>query len=151
LPAGDKNPERPKSWLSRYGTFMVNKGRKLKEFNDGTSKTAAISELRNIEGQDTRGVLHFGGGCLYLHDYPPNVAGGIRDRTRWCINVPDAPCIEVASYAGGWRQFARSRHPGGVNLMMVDTSTRYVADSIAIELWKGIATPKGEEVLGEGI
>jgi prepilin-type N-terminal cleavage/methylation domain-containing protein len=150
-PGGTVNPERKQSWLSWFGTFMVNKGRKMSEFNDGTSKTAAICELRNIEGEDTRGVLHFGGGCLYMHDYPPNFTSGIRDRTRWCQDVSFAPCIPVASYAGAWRQFARSQHPGGVNLMMVDTSTRFVSDSIEVSLWKATATPKGDEVQVEGI
>jgi prepilin-type N-terminal cleavage/methylation domain-containing protein len=146
------NPERKDSWLSRFGTFMVNKGRRMGEFNDGTSKTAAICELRNIEGEDTRGVLHFGAGVLYMHDYPPNFIS-LPDRTRWCQNVKDAPCIRVTSdsYAGGWRLFARRRHSGGVNLMMVDTSTRFVSDSVADELWKAVATPKGEEVQSEGI
>jgi prepilin-type N-terminal cleavage/methylation domain-containing protein len=152
-PTAEKNPERTDSWLKRFGTFMVNKGRKMGEFADGTSKTAAVSEIRTVEGQDTRGVLHFGAGVLYMHDYPPNFTNGVSDRTRWCLNVKEAPCLDVqtGNYAGGWRHLARSNHTGGVNLMMVDTSTRFVADSIAEDLWKAIATPKGDEVQAEGI
>ena len=48
------------------------------EFVDGTSKTAAVSEIRNIQGEDTRGVLHFGAGVLYMHDFPPNLTNDSR-------------------------------------------------------------------------
>jgi type II secretory pathway pseudopilin PulG len=142
------NPEAPRSSLSRFGTFMVNKGRKMSEFNDGTSKTVAVCEVRNIPGQDTRGVLHFGAGVMYMHDYPPNfIDATIVERTRWCVKADYAPCIGVGGYQGGWRHWARSAHPSGVNLMMVDTSARFIADDINEDLWKALATPKGDEVV----
>ena len=146
------NPEAKDSSLQRFGTFMVNKGRKLSEFNDGTSKTAALSEVRNVEGEDTRGVLHFGAGVLYMHDVPPNFIrgpSGLWENTRWCINVDFAQCQGLADYKGAWRHFAHSNHPGGVNLMLADTSTRFVADSINEDIWKALATPKGDETIGE--
>lgn len=156
-PPGDSraNPEAPNSSLIRFGTFMVNKGRKISEFIDGTSKTAAICEVRNIEGEDTRGVLHFGAGVLYMHDFPPNYiyvpgSSGLKEITRYCISVDFAVCDKSAQdWKGAWRHFARSTHPGGVNLMMADTSTRFVADSINGDLWKALATPKGNEAIGE--
>ncbi|MEX0612317.1 MAG: DUF1559 domain-containing protein [Pirellulales bacterium] len=148
-PSGDKvNPEAPGSSLSRFGTFMVNKGRKMSEFNDGTSKTAAVSEVRNVEGQDTRGVLHFGAGVMYMHDFPPNFTL-LKDKTRWCQDIDFAPCLATPQeWRGDWRHFARSAHPNGVNLLMVDTSARFISDSINEDLWKALATPKGEEVIG---
>ena len=45
----------------------------------------------------------------------------------------------------------RSAHTGGVNMMMVDTSTRFVADSVNEDLWKAVATPKGSETLSEDL
>jgi prepilin-type N-terminal cleavage/methylation domain-containing protein len=153
-PPGDvrRNPEAPDSSLSRFGTFMVNKGRKMSEFNDGTSKTAAVSEVRTIPGQDTRGVLHFGAGVLYMHDFVPNYIES-PDRSRWCVkDYHYAPCdISEQDWRGRWRHTARSGHPNGVNLLMVDTSGRFVSDDIDIDLWKAIATPRGEEVISEDI
>ena len=148
-----RNPRYPNSSLKRFGTFFVNKGRKMSEFPDGTSKTAAISEVRNIPGQDTRGVLHFGAGVLYMHDFPPNYTE-LPDRTRWCPqDVPYyAPCLQTdEDWKGQWRHFARSGHSGGVNLLMVDTSGRFISDDIDLVLWQAIATPEGEEVLNESI
>jgi prepilin-type N-terminal cleavage/methylation domain-containing protein len=152
-PPGDprRNPEADKSSLSRFGTFMVNHGRRMSEFEDGTSKTAAVSEVRKIEGRDTRGTLHFGAGVLYMHDYPPNYTQ-VTERTRYCLTVNYAPCTATSNeWAGAWRHFARSAHSGGVNLMMVDTSCRFVTDSVGEDAWKTIATPKGGEVQSEEI
>jgi prepilin-type N-terminal cleavage/methylation domain-containing protein len=149
------NPEAKNSSLFRFGTFMVNKGRKMREFADGTSKTAAISELRNFEGTDTRGVLHFGAGVLYMHDFPPNylpTASNLREWTRWCVNIDFVSCNgSPQDWRGEWRHYARSNHSGGVNLMMVDTSARFVSDSINIDLWKAVATPKGDETVNDEI
>ena len=145
------NPEAPSSSLSRFGAFMVNKGRRISEFEDGTSKTAAISEVRNIEGTDTRGVLHFGAGVMYMHDYPPNFTQ-LRERTRYCQSVDYAPCLNSPQeWRGDWRHFARSAHPGGVNVMMVDTSGRFVSESINEDAWRALATPKGGESFSEDI
>jgi prepilin-type N-terminal cleavage/methylation domain-containing protein len=144
------NPEAEFSSLARFGTFMMNKGRRIAEFIDGTSKTAAVCEIRKIPGLDTRGVLHFGAGSLYMHDYPPN--NTLRDRSRYCVKDIDyAPCTEPPrEWRGDWRHFARSAHTNGVNLMMVDTSVRFVSDSIDEWLWRALATPNGSEtVTGE--
>jgi prepilin-type N-terminal cleavage/methylation domain-containing protein len=152
-PPGDsrRNPEADKSSLSRFGTLMVNHGRKMSEFEDGTSKTAAICEVRKIEGRDTRGTLHFGAGVLYMHDFPPNYVA-VSERTRYCLTVDYAPCVATSNeWAGAWRHFARSAHPGGVNLMMVDTSCRFVSDSVDEDAWKAVATPRGGEVAGSEI
>jgi hypothetical protein len=128
----------------------VNKVRRTSEFEDGTSKTAAISELRNVEGVDTRGVLHFGAGVLYVHDFPPNYTGVVKERTRWCVPVDYAPCqTSPNDWKGDWRHFARSAHPGGVNLMMVDTSVRFISEDISDVAWQAIATPKGSEIVDE--
>jgi len=40
---------------------------------------------------------------------------------------------------------ARSWHPGGVNVMLGDGSARFVADSIALEVWRAVATRAGGE------
>ncbi len=147
---GHKHPLGPPGHTSSLlvpGVFQMNRGRRFSEISDGTSNTAAISELRNVEGQDTRGALHYGAAVMYMHDFTPNFTGGF-DRTRYCINVDYAPCLPSSStWRGAWTHTSRSAHPGGVNMMMLDSSVRFISEDIAETLWKQIATPDGGEVL----
>lgn len=43
---------------------------------------------------------------------------------------------------------ATSRHPGGVNVLMMDGSAHFVADAVELNLWRGLATRSGGEVVG---
>jgi prepilin-type processing-associated H-X9-DG protein len=60
--------------------------------------------------------------------------------------VPQAPCIYI-----GTDEFvlARSYHPGGVNLGLVDGSVRFIPNSIDPPTYKGLGSRNGNEVLGE--
>jgi len=42
---------------------------------------------------------------------------------------------------------ARSYHPGGVNVVLMDGSVRFVNNSVALATWRGLATRAGGEVL----
>ncbi|TWU26912.1 hypothetical protein Pla52o_07680 [Novipirellula galeiformis] len=42
---------------------------------------------------------------------------------------------------------SRSYHPGGVNTSLMDGSIRFVSDSIDLELWRGLSTRGGREVV----
>ena len=44
---------------------------------------------------------------------------------------------------------ARSRHPGGVNVLMGDGAVRFVGDSVDLDTWRALATRSGGEVLGQ--
>jgi prepilin-type N-terminal cleavage/methylation domain-containing protein/prepilin-type processing-associated H-X9-DG protein len=147
-----RNPEKPNSSLMRFGAFQVNRGRKMGEFIDGTSKTAAIAEIRTFEGTDTRGALHFGAASMYMHDYVPNFKE-LPDWTRYCAaGLTNTECrsteVTGGQWRGQWRQLARSSHPGGVNLLAVDGSVRFVPDDVDENVWKSYATPNGAEVFG---
>jgi prepilin-type processing-associated H-X9-DG protein len=80
---------------------------------------------------------------LYNHYYPPN------SRTPDLLGVRlvyPSPDKRLTGY--GWRA-ARSRHPGGVNIGLADGSTRFIAETVDMAIWRGLATPNGREVLGE--
>ena len=42
---------------------------------------------------------------------------------------------------------ARSNHPGGVNPLLCDSSVRFAPNSIAPQIWRGLATRIGGEIL----
>jgi prepilin-type processing-associated H-X9-DG protein len=151
--------------MTALGTFVVStnrpvKGRKFGEFTDGTSNTAAVSELRLIPNEDTRGTLHFGPASLYMHDWVPNVAFDAKntlnnfnaeDITRYCDRLGPAreiaPCKSNVGWEGYWQHSARSYHTGGVNLCMADGSTRFINDSIDQLIWLALGSADRGEVV----
>jgi prepilin-type processing-associated H-X9-DG protein len=71
---------------------------------------------------------------LYTHTQTPN--GAVVD----CI-------AGNAVYAPLGMATARSRHPGGVHAGMADGSVRFVEDGIALEVWRGLGTRNGRELV----
>jgi prepilin-type processing-associated H-X9-DG protein len=132
------------SALSGYGPLMINRGIALKEATDGTSHTVGIAEIRTVEGDDIRGSLHFGGGVLYLHSEVPNTP--IQDIVRLCVSTPGAPCAPTDETWRGYHKLsARSAHPGGINVMFLDASVRFVGDGVDPDIWKAVSTFSGGE------
>ncbi len=76
--------------------------------------------------------------ALYNHYLPPNVkrCDCIANRITGGLDVRYAPY--------GWRA-ARSRHPGGVNVLLVDGSGHFAADTIDLAVWQALATRDGGE------
>ena len=143
----------PKSSLDDYGAFFVNRALRIQDVTDGMSNTAAVCELRKVEGEDTRGSLHFGACVMYVHDQTPN-SYQATDKTRWCDRrgpaATIAPCqVTAEGWKGGWTHHARSSHPSGTNLLLLDSSARFISDDISLSLWWKVGTPFGDEVLEE--
>jgi prepilin-type processing-associated H-X9-DG protein len=42
---------------------------------------------------------------------------------------------------------ARSAHPGGVNALLCDGSTRFVKDGVDVRIWQAVGTRNGKEVV----
>jgi len=63
-------------------------------------------------------------------------------------NSRKSDCIIHYTFSPGWVA-ARSRHPGGVNVTLVDGSVRFVGDSIDLSIWRSLSTRNGSEVIGD--
>ncbi|QDV85349.1 DUF1559 domain-containing protein [Stieleria magnilauensis] len=61
-------------------------------------------------------------------------------------DVPD--CMVHFSFSPGWIA-ARSRHTGGVNVLLCDGSVRMVTESIDLDLWRSLSTRGGHEVIAD--
>lgn len=70
---------------------------------------------------------------LYTHTQVPN--GHVPD----CTYGGMTPAIDMAT--------ARSHHPGGINVLLGDGSGRFVAETIAQPIWRGLGTRDGGEVV----
>jgi prepilin-type N-terminal cleavage/methylation domain-containing protein/prepilin-type processing-associated H-X9-DG protein len=92
-------------------------------------------------GYNRRGFMWASGEarCVsYNHYYTPN------SKNFDCIaNDPTMTYISV-----GYRA-ARSKHTGGVNLLLADGSVRFVEDAISLQIWRALGTCTGGEVVGD--
>jgi prepilin-type N-terminal cleavage/methylation domain-containing protein/prepilin-type processing-associated H-X9-DG protein len=92
-------------------------------------------------GYNRRGFMWASGEarCVsYNHYYTPN------SKSFDCIaNDPTMTYVSV-----GYRA-ARSRHSGGVNVLLADGSVRFVSDSVSLTTWRSLSTRNGGEVFGD--
>ncbi len=153
--------------LSKFkadGAFVLEVGRQLREFTDGLSNTAVGSEV--LAGQDVpkntggphhydgRGVWYigFGGGAIYEHRFTPNASNpDYFSHYATCLpGIPEnMPCSTGAQDAGEEYVSARSKHPGGVNVLFGDGRVEFTSDDVDLVVWQAIATVAGGEVAGE--
>jgi len=130
----------------------------LSAISDGLSNTMFASEIIVGAGKnagqytapyDLRGFSWWGSAASYTAWNPPNsTLPDMTESTSYCIypyqNNP--PCTGPAN---GLARFngARSLHSGGVNVLMGDSSVRFIKNSINLVAWRGISTSKGSEVV----
>ncbi|MHC2067564.1 DUF1559 family PulG-like putative transporter [Bremerella sp. T1] len=133
--------------LTLKGPFLLNSNVGMRDLVDGTSLTFAVSEIRRVNDNDSRGALFADAGTnLYAHDFPPNTTSA--DTTERCVNQPEKglPCTSNGS-AGPHRLSARSLHPGGVETLSFDGSVRFIPETIDLTIWQAMASMDGGEVV----
>jgi prepilin-type N-terminal cleavage/methylation domain-containing protein/prepilin-type processing-associated H-X9-DG protein len=137
-------------WAPRHKPhfFCMENPTSFNDINDGTSNTMAVGEMIKGTGRvnDYRGNILWDNspGCLLMSYYGPNT--NIPDMLLASMldvsfNIPKCPLTQVSP---GWpqnqRQFSRSYHNGGVNILMGDGAVRFVSDNIDIHVYRGAAT-----------
>jgi prepilin-type N-terminal cleavage/methylation domain-containing protein/prepilin-type processing-associated H-X9-DG protein len=144
-------PYTPERSVKVPGVFMINSKTRIADIPDGTSQTAMVSELIKSPGEDWRGVMHYPEGPLYQHNNTPNSPLPDEFRKQFCLSIPEAPCIGTYSSYDTRKVIlsARSRHPGGVNLLLADGSVRFITNSINLSTWQALSSPRGGEVVGD--
>jgi prepilin-type N-terminal cleavage/methylation domain-containing protein/prepilin-type processing-associated H-X9-DG protein len=155
------------------GVFYINSQTRVGQIVDGTSKTALFSESilgdprpNNHDPQteykfsflapisdalcngtvqwnvsDPRGFSWANGEyrcTLYNHRTTPNSS------TPDCMGVQIGGNAQTRYTPYGWRT-ARSRHTGGVNILMADISLQFVSDDIDASVWKSKSTVAGSD------
>jgi prepilin-type processing-associated H-X9-DG protein len=109
------------------------------------------AEVVQGQGADLRGFTWYGPSSGFTTFLGPN------SKSPDVLTFPDQcvypfgsnpPCTDETNPATPAVMLAaRSRHSGGVNVVMADGSVKFVIDAINIETWRALSTTQGNEVV----
>jgi prepilin-type N-terminal cleavage/methylation domain-containing protein len=126
---------------------------KFGEIIDGLSNTLLMAEQLQGVSSDLRGFGWWGDAGHVETLLTPNSKDPDRVSQN-CTNSPDIglPCaIQDTSTATSWRltHAARSRHAGGVQVLVGDGTVRFVSENIAKDTWRRLGSSRDGQPLGE--
>lgn len=121
----------------RRGAFRFGVGTPIGEITDGTSNTMAVAEyLTGLEVNDSRGAVWSNRpGLQYLHvrtgpnSTVPDVLHSVHCPAQYNQPAMNLPC-SANDNANAGITCSRSRHPGGVNVLLCDGSVHFIQDGI---------------------
>ena len=128
----------------------INGGVSFSKITDGLSETLMLSETiqaRETAAQiDVRGCVFWGDAALFVAYSAPNTSDpDLYWASSACnLTVGNPPCGGYSSSNPG-RQYARSRHSGGVQAAMCDGSVRFFENGILVDTWRALSTSQGGE------
>jgi prepilin-type processing-associated H-X9-DG protein len=129
----------PAAQCSGDGVFFHNSKTSMSSLTDGSSNTLFVGEHRT----DTRAAV-LAVGPPWYSTWVGLVAGGEEAAARFLgvsDHTPNHPSLHIDDY--------HSWHTGGAHFLFGDGRVRFLTENIDGDLWKGIATRNGGEVLGE--
>ena len=152
-----------------YGVNLdvsANAGARVADVTDGVSNTVAFSESTLGSG----GTAPAGAtdNFLYYKNASPLTLANCNASTTLVTNrghlwadgafncglynnvlTPNSTQMDCVQHSNPAWKAARSRHTGGVNIVLGDGSVRFVRDSIAFGTWQALGTRAGGEVVSE--
>ncbi|MBU4271496.1 MAG: DUF1559 domain-containing protein [Planctomycetes bacterium] len=140
----------------KIGPFSANRLYLAAQISDGLANTMFMGEVIqavNDTDYDLRGDFFNSdqGAAQFMTLYTPN--SGI-DSTLCAGATPNepGPCVMGHGWGPTWPVYvsARSRHPGGVVTVFGDGSVHFVADSIALNIWRALSSKSGDEPITGG-
>ncbi|CAK9037549.1 FecR protein [Durusdinium trenchii] len=132
----------------RNAPFHLHWGAKFRQITDGSSNTLAMMEMVQTPENgtcDRRGRIwndDFGTYQINTRD-TPNSSGA--DVSGCSSSDALYPCQSSTDVKEG-RLVSRSRHPGGVVVMMCDASVQFITDNVDLVAWQAASTIAGGEV-----
>ncbi|MES2791215.1 MAG: DUF1559 domain-containing protein [Planctomycetota bacterium] len=169
---GSGNPWSGSDWSRQNlrGPFRAQYyyGAKLSEIQDGLSNTIFVAEIiAGKEAADQRGTWAFPVGAFICGQsyYPDDITSAPyielipngnalddsrADRPTFCAasnTDRDLRCITWRSNMASLT--ARSKHVGGVNVLLGDGSGRFISDSINVKIWQSLLGQADGLVVGE--
>jgi len=133
----------------------------LASVTDGTSNTVFIGEVLQGAQLDVRGLMwsSIPGGASFMSRFTPNAykdylnennGGDFLNNAKDLFCTPEPvlglPCNFGAKDENAFAS-SRSRHPGGVNVVLGDGSVRFIKNSVSQAIWIALNTIANGEVL----
>jgi prepilin-type N-terminal cleavage/methylation domain-containing protein/prepilin-type processing-associated H-X9-DG protein len=159
------------------GPFYNRSYVRLASMTDGTSQTAFFSERKRGNGlpdpktdmfmmdnatslsQTYAQCQNMAASVAMTLSSRIGAAWAVGDMTCTTYNHVSGPNSRTCAGLGGGMMPAMSMvdmavdlppssyHPGGVNLLLGDGSVRFIKDSVSLDLWRGLSTRNGGEIL----
>jgi prepilin-type N-terminal cleavage/methylation domain-containing protein len=137
--------------LFRMAPFHFDFGAKLSQITDGTSSTLAMMEMVQTTADevcDRRARIwnEKPGSYTITTRNLPNTA--LRDESNCNSDTPGAPCNDISGAAArtGCHLASRSRHPGGVQVLLCDASAQFINDNVDLTVWRAMSTMANGDV-----
>ncbi|MEM6799366.1 MAG: DUF1559 domain-containing protein [Planctomycetota bacterium] len=142
----------PNLAIQEHGApFHLEWGARFAQIVDGTSKTLMLMEMLQVPEPanecDRRGrIWNDDFGTYQINTRATPNSGGI-DSSICSEANEQVPCQRSPDVSEG-RMVSRSRHPGGVNVVLCDASATFISDSIDLYVWQASSTIDGNETDG---
>ena len=124
---------------------------RFKEITDGLSNSMMFSETVQGQNGDLRGFTWWGWSAGFETLAAPNAFDpDTMQRTEDCNpDQPNPPCLAPSTLANLFRAAARSRHSGGVNVVMCDGSVHFKTDGVDLLTWRAASSIQGEDLISD--
>ena len=131
------------------GPFNDNSSTSMRDFTDGSSNTVMGSELLKVNGNEIRSCLHYPEGPFVTFNSTPNSSS--IDQTRCPSSTVIPTCTPAFSNHTNklLLHTARSKHVGGVHILMADGAVRFASDNINLQTWMDLGVHNDGRVIGE--
>jgi prepilin-type N-terminal cleavage/methylation domain-containing protein/prepilin-type processing-associated H-X9-DG protein len=126
----------------------------FKDITDGLSQTLLMMEMKFTQSStvnDPRGALMDDYYSYVMASRTPNSGSDWCSTDANCSNTADLPAA-IPTWENDRRVAtfnSRSRHSGGVNVVLCDGSVRFIADSITTTAWQRLSTMRDGNVVGD--
>jgi prepilin-type processing-associated H-X9-DG protein len=133
--------------------FFFGYGARMADITDGTSNTMAMMEM--LQAPSEEGSPKDRRGQIWNEDYlcyaistrfTPNTTAPDLGVTNACADQPQIglPCT-LGTASADLSMASRSRHPGGVQVLLCDGSVRFVSETLALTVWQAASSQNNRE------